>query len=102
MTIRTTSETITFHRPFWLKDVDRMLPPGDYRVVTDEEVIEGLSFTAYHRISTVIFVRAEAGCAVEMMTIDPMDLQAVHEQDVAMLAVHSVVGRLTNTAASYR
>ena len=79
-----------------------MLPPGDYRVVTDEEVIEGLSFTAYHRISTVIFVRAEAGCAVEMMTIDPMDLQAVHEQDVAMLAVHSVVGRLTNTAASYR
>ena len=61
------------------------LPPGDYRVVTDEEVIEGLSFTAYHRISTEIFVPAEAGCAVEMMTIDPMDLQAVHEQDVAML-----------------
>ena len=25
-----------------------------------------------------------------MMTIDPMDLQAVHEQDVAMLAVYSV------------
>ena len=36
-----------------------MLPPGDYRVVTDEEVIEGLSFTAYHRISTEIFVPAE-------------------------------------------
>ena len=62
--------------------------------MTDEEVIEGISFTAYHRISTVIFVPAEAGCAVEMMTIDPMDLQAVHEQDVAMLAVHSVVGRI--------
>jgi hypothetical protein len=40
MTIRTTSETITFHRPFWLKGVDRSLPPADYRVVTDEEVIE--------------------------------------------------------------
>jgi hypothetical protein len=35
-----------------------------------------------------------------MMTIDPMDLQAVHEQDVAMLAVHAVVGRPTNIAAS--
>jgi len=35
-------------------------------------------------------VPTEAGCAVEMMTIDPMDLQAVHEQDVAMLAVYSV------------
>ena len=77
-----------------------MLPPGDYRVVTDEEVIEGLSFTAYHRISTEIFVPAEVGCAVEMMTIDPIDLQAVHEQDVAMLAVHPLVGRPTYTAAS--
>jgi len=98
MTTRTITKSVTFHRPFCLKGVDRLLPPADYRVVTDEEVIEGLSFTAYHRISTVIFVPAEAGCAVEMMTIDPMDLQAVHENDVAMLAVHSVVGRPTNSA----
>ena len=98
MTTRTTTTSVTFHRPFYLKGVDRLLPPADYRVVTDEEVIDGLSFTAYHRISTVIFVPAEAGCAVEMMTIDPTDLQAVHENDIAMLAVHSVVGRPTKTA----
>jgi hypothetical protein len=66
MTIRTTSKTITFNRPFCLKGVDRWLPPGDYRVVTDEELIEGLSFPAYHRISTVIFVPAQSGSAVEM------------------------------------
>jgi hypothetical protein len=100
ITTRTITKSVTFHRPFCLKGVDRLLPPADYRVVTGEEVIEGLSFTAYDRISTVIFVPAEAGCAVEMMTIDPMDLQTVHKQDVAMLAVHSVVGRPTNTAAS--
>ena len=47
MTIRTIRRTITFRRPFYLKGVDRLLPPGDYRVVTDEELIEGLSFTAY-------------------------------------------------------
>jgi hypothetical protein len=47
MTIRTTSKTVTFSRPFFLKGVDRLLPPGDYRVVTDEELIEGLSFPAY-------------------------------------------------------
>ena len=98
MTTRTITTSVTFHRPFYLKGVDRLLPPADYRVVTDEEVIDGLSFTAYHRISTVIFVPAEAGCAVEMMTIDPTDLQAVHENDIAMLAVHSVVGRPTKTA----
>ena len=41
MTVRTGSKTVTFHRPFHLKDVGRMLPPGDYRVVTEEEIIEG-------------------------------------------------------------
>ena len=71
MTIRTTSKTITFNRPFCLKGVDRLLPAGDYRVVTDEELIEGLSFPAYHRISTVIFVPAQSGSAVEMVTIEP-------------------------------
>jgi hypothetical protein len=81
MTIRTTSKTITFNRPFCLKGVDRLLPAGDYRVVTDEELIEGLSFPAYHRISTVIFVPAQSGSAVEMVTIEPSDLQAAQEQD---------------------
>ena len=68
MTMRTTSKTVTFHRPFWLKGVDRLLPPADYRVVTDEELIEGLSFLAYHRVSTVIFVPGPSGSAVEMVT----------------------------------
>jgi hypothetical protein len=49
MTMRTTDKNITFHRPFSVKGVDHMLPPADYRVVTDEELIEGLSFLAYHR-----------------------------------------------------
>jgi hypothetical protein len=56
MTMRTTEKTITFHRPFCLKGVDRLLPPADYRVMTDEELIEGLSFPAYRRVSTAIFV----------------------------------------------
>ena len=83
MTMRTTSKTVTFHRPFWLKGVDRLLPPADYRVVTDEELIEGLSFPAYHRVSTVIFVPGPSGSAVEMVTIDPLDLQAAQDQDAA-------------------
>ena len=81
MTLRTTTKTVTFHRPFYLKGVDRLLPPANYRVVTDEELIEGLSFPAYRRASTVIFVPAESGCAVEMATIDPSDLQAAIDRD---------------------
>jgi hypothetical protein len=83
MTIRTIRRTIAFRRPFYLKGVDRLLPPGDYSVVTDEELIEGLSFSAYHRISTAIFVPAPSGSAIEMVTIDPLDLEAALEQDAA-------------------
>jgi hypothetical protein len=75
---------ITFHQPFCLKGVDRDLPPADYRVVTDEELIEGLSFAAYRRVSTAIFVPAPSGSAVEMVPIDPLDLQVAQERDATM------------------
>jgi len=81
MTILTTAKTVTFRRPFCLKGVDRMLPAADYRVVTDAELIEGLSFPAYRRISTAIFVPAPSGSAVEMANVDPLDLEAALEQD---------------------
>ena len=83
MTTRTIRRTITFLQPFYLKGVDRLLPPRDYNVLTDEELIEGLSFSAYHRISTAIFVPAPSGSAIEMVTIDPLDLEAALERDAA-------------------
>jgi hypothetical protein len=86
MTVRTSSKTVTFHRPFCVKGVDRLLPPGDYRVVTDEELIEGLSLHAYRRVATAIFVPAPTGSAVEMATIDPVDLDAALERDAAIPA----------------
>jgi hypothetical protein len=81
MTTRTTTKIVAFHRPFILKGVDRLLPPANYRVVTDEDLIEGLSFSAYRRVSTAIFVPAESGCAIEMVAIDPSDLQAAIDRD---------------------
>ena len=80
MTIRTIRKTITFLKPFFLKGVDRLLPPGHYQVMSDEELIEGLSFPAYHRVSTAIFVPASSGSAIEMVTIDPLDLQAAQDK----------------------
>jgi hypothetical protein len=62
-------------------------PPGNYQVLTDEELIEGLSFSAYHRVSTVIFVPVQSGSAVEMVTIDPLDLKVAQEQDAEMTLV---------------
>jgi hypothetical protein len=80
---RSLSKSVVFGQPFTLKGVDRILPAGSYKVVTDEELIEGLSFPAYRRVSTMIFVPAESGNArsVEMVTIDPEDLKAAQARD---------------------
>ncbi len=79
MTTRTTSKMVTFARPFMLKAVDRILPAGNYRVVTDEELIQELSFPVYRRVSTMIFVPGKSASSVEMVAIDPQDLQAAQE-----------------------
>ena len=85
MIARSLSKTVVFKRPFLLKGIDRMLPAGDYRVVTDEELIEGISFPVYRRVSTMIFVPAATrrASSIEMVTLDPLDLQAALDRDGA-------------------
>jgi hypothetical protein len=43
---------VAFLHPFILKGVDRTLPPGEYQAITDEEMIEGLSFPVYRAMLT--------------------------------------------------
>ncbi|EJN10764.1 hypothetical protein PMI42_05932 [Bradyrhizobium sp. YR681] len=75
MTIRSRRETVTFRHPFYIRGVDRELPPGCYEIVTDEEAIEGLTFSAYRRIATSIMVPAEgAHHAMETVSIGSVDL----------------------------
>ena len=84
MNTRTRNALVAFNHPFELKGVDRTLPPGEYRVVTDEQLIEELSFPVYRRISTMIFVPGKShASSVEMVTIDPRDLQAAQDRDKA-------------------
>ena len=84
MNARSHSETVVFSKPFLLKGVDRLLPAGDYRVVTDEELIEGISFPVYRRVSTMIFVpAARPGRSIEMVSVDPRDLRIALDQDNA-------------------
>jgi hypothetical protein len=84
MTTRTSSKAVTFARPFLLKGVDRMMTAGDYRVVTDEELIQELSFPVYRRVATMIFVPAASGHAFEMVTIDPRDLEDAQVRDAQL------------------
>ena len=74
---------MSFARPFLLKCVDRVLAAGQYKVITDEELIEELSFPVYRRVATMIFVPADSqnSSSVEMVAIDPRDLQDAQDRD---------------------
>ena len=54
-----------------------LLPPGEYRIVTHEELIEELSFPICRRVVTWIFVPAVSHQAstAEMVAIDPQELK---------------------------
>jgi hypothetical protein len=83
MTMRTSRSTVIFERPFSLKGIDRELPAGSYMIDTDEKLIEGVSFPAYRRVATTIFVPSQPGGVVsgQVVTIDPSELAAAQTRD---------------------
>ncbi|MCD1266765.1 hypothetical protein B5M44_21190 [Shinella sumterensis] len=58
MVERTTESEIAFMHPFTLNALVGPQPAGTYRLVVDEELIEGLSFTAYKRVATHLEIPA--------------------------------------------
>jgi hypothetical protein len=82
MTVRTSRKTVTFTRPFSWSGIE-VQPAGTYTVETDEELLPGVSFPAYRRIASLIFLRSRAGGAVvdEIANVDPLELQAAQERD---------------------
>ena len=84
MTRRSRHETVTFQHPFRIRGIDRLLPPGAYEVITDEETIEGLSFPAFRRVATMIMVPAAAqNLAMELVSIGSVDLADAQRMDAS-------------------
>jgi hypothetical protein len=85
MTMRSRRETVTFLHPFRIKGVDRLLPAGPYEVITDEEMIEGLSFPAFRRVATMIMVPAAPprSSTMEMISIGSVDLADAQRTDAS-------------------
>ncbi len=83
MTLRSTERTLTFRRPFSLSALDGPLPAGRYRVITEEDLLEGLSFAAWQRVRTLLFLPADSlpGKAHEVVPIDVNELEAALAAD---------------------
>jgi hypothetical protein len=83
VTIRTSRKAVTFTRPFLLSGIGEIQPAGTYTVETDEELLEGVSFSAYRRIATLIFLPARCGSTAlgRVVDIDPLELESTLERD---------------------
>ncbi|MFY9958897.1 hypothetical protein [Bradyrhizobium sp.] len=86
MTTRSRREIVTFKHPFQIRGIDRLLPAGAYEVVTDEEMIEGLSFASFRRVATMIMVptAASRGATMEMISIGSVDLSDAQRIDASV------------------
>jgi len=68
-----------------LGELEEVQPAGAYTVETDEELLEGLSFPAYRRVSTLIRLHAKPGRPgiVQTLYINPKELDEALMRDQA-------------------
>jgi hypothetical protein len=85
MTTRSRREQIVFKHSFRIKGIERELAAGTYEVVTDDEMIEGLSFPCFRRVATMIMVPGASprSSSVEMISVSPLDLSNAQDADAA-------------------
>ena len=84
MNIRSSSKQVTFAHPFTMPGFTEPLPAGHYDILIEEELLQGLSFEAYRRISTHMMVTGQTG-RVEMCPIMEKDLETAINRDLAVL-----------------
>jgi len=86
MTVRTSQTTVTFTRPFSLSGLDEAQAAGTYTLQTHEESLPGLSFIAWRRTATLIFLPSRPGGAFveQLVEIDPLELEAAQARDAAI------------------
>ena len=83
MNMRSTSSTVTFSNTFTLPGYPGDLPAGDYEVLVEEELLQGLSFEAYRRTANYLTVRGTGGHVgrVELRMITERDLKEALSRD---------------------
>ncbi|CUX81283.1 MAG: hypothetical protein HLUCCA05_14930 [Roseibaca calidilacus] len=86
MTMRTTKTTVTFAHPFTLAGYQGELPAGEYEVLVEEELLQGLSFEAYRRTATYLMVHGSGGHAgrTELRATSDNELKEALGRDAAL------------------
>jgi hypothetical protein len=90
LTIRTTRATVSFSRPFTLQTLEGVQPAGEYVVLIDDELIEGLSRIAYRRVATLFQTPAISASQrlIQSFSISQTELDAALIKDRHQTIVH--------------
>jgi hypothetical protein len=74
---------LTFKRPFSVKGIDRLLSPGDYELVPDQELTGELHFPTYRQVVSLLFVPAQAyrRSSIVKASVDSVEILAAHKRD---------------------
>ncbi len=85
MNTRSIRSTVTFSNPFALPGYPDALPAGDYDLLAEEELLQGLTFEAYRRTATFLTVSGAGGQAgrTEMRSVSERDLKEALRRDAA-------------------
>jgi hypothetical protein len=85
MNVRSFRSTLTFSNPFTLPGYPDQLPAGDYELLVEEELLQGLSFEACRRTATYLTVRGRGRHAgrSELRAISYSDLKEALSRDQA-------------------
>jgi len=83
LTIKTTRTTVLFASPFTLRNVEGVQPAGEYALIVDDELIEGLSRVAYRRVAT-LFQTPAVGAPqrqIQLASVSQTELDAALMKD---------------------
>ena len=84
--MKTKREVVTFPHSFSLEGVDGVVPAGTYAIDVDEDLIEGLSFLAYQRVSTTIYLPLASGStSLQAIKVDPREIDAAQKAQTGTL-----------------
>lgn len=89
MNTRSSKSKVTFSNPFSLPGIVGELAAGEYEVLVEEKLIQGLSFEAWRRTATYLTVRGKGNHAgrTELWTVSDRDLKVALNRDAAVMGV---------------
>lgn len=89
MLSRTTTSVVTFLNPFVVAGYTDELPPDEYELLADEDIVQIRSFASCRRTATFLLINWQAGKS-ELRATDHRDLELVLAQERAAANKHEI------------